>query len=358
MQLVDKHDTQGPSSENWRTKVSPIPSFLQDADKDDLFPANEKDEGSPIMKGILYTILTATIGVLVGYLVSYLMRSPQASTIQALEELANSVKTQSNTILVAGKDADKKGDSKPTAPANNKAAPASSPPAAAMLTAAPAAATPPPVAPTPPGVSAAPTAPAPSTPPAAAPAASEKPKDAAPAPAAAAAAPAPVPPPAEKPAAAKKPTPQGPVFLKGTNPYGPPPLVEQDIFDASSTLRVEYDPSTPQPTGYTAETVDAPTFQQLLQDPATPAPQASFHVQLGAFSSRIHATQFANRLQEKGYEVNIYEGRAKNHGTWYLVRLDKDFDHVTALETAKNIYATEKFLPMVVQPTDTEKKLR
>ena len=356
MQLVDKHDTQSPASENWRTKISPIPSFLQDADKHDLFPADEKDERSPIMKGILYTILTATIGVLVGYLVSYLMRSPQASTIQALEELASSVKAQSSTVLAGGKGTDKQGDSKAT-PSANKAAPPSSPAAAVAPTAAPAAITPPPapVVPAAPGVSAAPAAPTPSPSAPPAPAAGDKAKDAAPAPAAAPAAPAPAP----AAPAAKKPVPQGPVFLKGTNPYGPPPLVEQDIFDASSTLRIEYDPSTPQPPPpYTGETVDTPTFQQLLQDPVMPAPQASFHVQLGAFSSRLHATQFANRLQEKGYEVNIYEGRAKNHGTWYLVRLDKDFDHVTALETAKNIHATEKFLPMVVQPTDTEKKLR
>lgn len=352
MQFVDKHDNTIPSSDNWRTKVSPIPSFLQDAGKDDLFPTDEKDKESPLMKGILYTILTATIGVLVGYVVSYLMRAPQASTTQALEELVSSVKTQSDTILAASKTASTQANGKGTATAAPAASSATSPQASPTAKSTPVVA--PSAPPLPPAANVAPTA---------AVSAAEKPKDAAPATTTAATPPTP----AAPPAAAKKPIPQGLVFLKGTNPYGPPPLVEQDIFNPSTLLKVEYDPSESKPTPvYTPHDVATPTFQQLLEEPAAVAPiiketvpqQESFQVQLGAFSSRLNATQFANRLQEKGYEVNIYEGWSKNRMAWYFVRLGKDFDHITALETAKNIQTTEKFLPMVVQPIETEKKLR
>lgn len=337
MQFVDKHDNAASTSDNWRTKVSPVPTFLQDADKEDLFPTDEKDKGSPLMKGILYTILTATIGVLVGYVVSYLMRAPQESIAQDLKALVS----QSDTILATSKAAigqvSGKGDAKEDTKSGNKAAP-SSPPAAV------------PPASSAPAMMAAPTAPA-------------LPVAASPAPSAAAPAPAAAPP------AAKKAAPvQGPVFLKGTNPYGPPPLVEQDIFNSSTLLRVEYDPSAAPPAApYEPNMVNTPTFNQLLEDPAsTSEPIATeessyvpnFQVQFGAFNSRLNATQFANRLQEKGYEVNIYEGQSRNHGAWYFVRLDKMMDRTVALETAENIYATEKLMPMVVQPTETEKKIR
>jgi hypothetical protein len=294
------------------------------------------------MKGILYTILTATIGVLVGYVISYVMRAPQESTIQALKNLAS----ESQTALTSSK----------TPGAGNAAAPKAAPqPSPATATAAPAAAPAAPALPADPG----------------APKPADKPKDATPATntssvAQAAAAPATAATPAAAPpAAAKKlPVPQGPVFLRGTNPYGPPPLVEQDIFTASNLLKIEYDPSTPTPDApYEPNTVRTPTFNQLLQDQSpeiaeAPSPEPLFQVQFGAFSSRVNATEFANRLQEKGYAVNIYEGVGKNRGAWYFVRMDKMMDQTVALETAKNIHSREKFSPMVVQPAETDKKLR
>jgi hypothetical protein len=335
MQFVDKHDNTVPSSDNWRTKVSPIPTFLQDGDGLALPPFEEKDKGNLLMKGILYTILTATIGVLVGYVFSYLMRAPQESTMQALKSLVS----ESQTALAS-----------PKTPAAGKSGGVTPPAAAAPTTAAPAA------APTAPALPPAPGAQKPD----------DKPKDAAPANAlaavtAAAATPAPA---AAPPAAKKPPVPQGPIFLKGTNPYGPPPLVEQDIFTSSTLLKVEYDPSAAAPDApYEPNTVQTPTFNQLLQDPPSsieeePSPEPVFQVQLGAFSSRLNATQFANRLQEKGYQVNIYEGVGRNRGAWYFVRMHKMMDQTMALETAKNIHATEKFSPLVIQPADTDKQLR
>ena len=140
-------------------------------------------------------------------------------------------------------------------------------------------------------------------------------------------------------------------------------MVEYEIFDESSILKLDHDLSTSHSRPvYGAADVDVSTSQELLggfdQVKLTSPSKSTFQLQLGAFNSHLNAIEYANRLQEKGYEVNIYEGRGKNHSPWYFVRLNKVFDHVTAVETAKNIQATEKFLPMVVQPMDTERKLR
>jgi cell division septation protein DedD len=328
MQFVDKHDNTVPSSDHWRAKVSPIPTFLQNADRLSLPSLEENDKGNLLMKGILYTILTATIGVLVGYVISYVMRDPHESTAQSLKSLVS----ESEIALTSPAKPPAQGAAKST----NHRTPAG------QSTAEPSAATAPP-------------APAlPADPGATKPAAksADKPKDAS-----ATATPAPAP------AAAKKPpVPQGPVFLNGTNPYGPPPLVEQDIFNPSTLLKVEYDSAAAPNTPYAPSTVRTPTFDQLLQDqpPTTntaQTPKPGFQVQLGAFSSRLNATQFANRLQEKGYQVNIYEGVGRNRGAWYFVRVDKMMDQTMALETAKTIQDKEKFSPMVIQPAETDKKL-
>ena len=306
----------------------------------------EKDKGDLLMKGILYTILTATIGVLVGYVMSHIMRTPQESTMQALKNLATESQATLSSSKIPAATADKK-DGVSTAPAAGNSAPPNESPKGSPSTAPEAA----------PAAPLLPPAPGDQKP-------ADKPKDAAPA-----AAPSPTPaapaPAAATPAPAKKPpVPQGPVFLKGTNPYGPPPLVEQDIFTPSTLLKVEYDPSASTPDEpYVPKTIKTPTFNQLLQEPPPsiyeePAPEPLFQVQFGAFSTQLNAIKFANRLQEKGYAVNIYEGPGRNRGAWYFVRMDKMMDQTIALETAKNIHSRENFSPMVIQPADTDKKLR
>ncbi len=127
---------------------------------------------------------------------------------------------------------------------------------------------------------------------------------------------------------------KGAVYALGTNPYGPPPNVKEEIFNLDSLLYIDNDPHA-LPEDYLSQ--DAPYEKQNerfhqeepVQERVSPAPLDHGHdftIQLGAFLKKEGAENLEKKLSKEGYHVHI-DPIHNEHHVLYAVRFKESMTH-------------------------------
>lgn len=131
-----------------------------------------------------------------------------------------------------------------------------------------------------------------------------------------------------------KPAVQTPVVVK------PPPPVELHGAEVVSSQEQQKQEQS-------IEELKPPPVSEPVTAPVTvpepePAGKTIYSVQLGAFKNKDNAVPLIKRYKEKGYEVFIHKGTAKDKGILYRVLIGKFEDRKESSKMANRIRAKEK----------------
>ncbi|MFN7662976.1 MAG: SPOR domain-containing protein [Alphaproteobacteria bacterium] len=148
-------------------------------------------------------------------------------------------------------------------------------------------------------------------------------------------------------------TPQGPVYMEGTLPYGPPPTYKEDLLAETKRLNVPGDP----PPRIAPPLTIRPRPTPLVSFEEAKPQESLYQIELGQFSSLEKAQQAADLLQQKGHEVHLYYAGPVHRPDWFYVRLAPHFSKTQAYQKAQTIALLEKIIPHIVAVSPNVKKL-
>jgi SPOR domain len=146
---------------------------------------------------------------------------------------------------------------------------------------------------------------------------------------------------------------QGPLYLQGTNPYGPPPTYKEELMAETKALTVPGSPPSRIPPPLPLLEKEAP----LSAPDSLPTPSL-YQIEIGRFSSLEKAKMARDLLRSKGHDVDVYYSGPITNPEWFYVRLSTFLSKPQAYQKAQTIAILEKIAPTIVAIMPDVKRLR